>query len=172
MNVRTLCASFAAGALAISLAACSSNSNSPSGAGTGASGGSVTVYSADGLGDWYKKEFAAFTKQTGIKINYVEAGSSEVLSRVEKERNNPQDDVLITLPPFIQQADKDGMLAPLGVDTSAIAPADRAQNGHWSALVNNYSCFIYNNKRNPPPKTWNDLLSPAYKGKLQYSTSG
>jgi 2-aminoethylphosphonate transport system substrate-binding protein len=172
MNVRMLCASIAAGALAISLGACSSGSNSPSGTGTGASGGSVTVYSADGLGDWYKKEFAAFTKQTGIKINYVEAGSSEVVSRVEKERNNPQDDVLITLPPFIQQADKDGMLAKLGVDTSAISSNDKASDGTWAALVNNYSCFIYNNKQGSPPKTWQDLLSSTYKGKLQYSTPG
>lgn len=167
MNVRSLCAALAAAALAITLAACSSNSKSPAG-----SSSSVTVYSADGLGDWYKKQFAAFTKQTGVKINYVEAGSSEVVSRVEKERNNPQDDVLITLPPFIQQAEKDGMLAKLGVNTSAISSNDKASDGTWAALVNNYSCFIYNDKLGSPPKTWQDLLSSRYKGKLQYSTPG
>ena len=147
------------------------------GAGTGGTasaagkGDTVTVYSADGLGDWYKAEFAKFTKATGVKVNYVEAGSSEVVGRVEKERNNPQADVLVTLPPFIQQADKDGMLDKLGTDTGAIAAADKAGDGTWTALVNNYSCFIANSTA-PAPKTWDDLLASSYRGKLQYSTPG
>jgi 2-aminoethylphosphonate transport system substrate-binding protein len=171
MKARSLCAALAAGAVAISLAACSSGSG-PSAGGSGSEKPTVTMYSADGLGDWYKTQFAAFTKKTGIKVNYVEAGSSEVVSRVEKERNNPQADVLVTLPPFIQQADKDGMLAKLGTDTGAISADDKASDGKWAALVNNYSCFIYNPKVGAVPKTWQDLLSPAYKGKLQYSTPG
>jgi 2-aminoethylphosphonate transport system substrate-binding protein len=57
------------------------------GTGTATSGSdTVTVYSADGLGDWYKTEFAKFTAQTKISVNYVEAGSGEVVSRVQKER--------------------------------------------------------------------------------------
>lgn len=164
-------ASAAVVTLALGLAGCGT-STAPSAGGSGSSSGAnVTVYSADGLGDWYKTEFNKFTQSTGIKVNYVEAGSSEVVSRVEKERNNPQDDVLVTLPPFIQQADKDGVLAPLGVDTSKIAATDKARDGSWSALVDNYSCFIRNDNQ-PAPKTWNDLLSTAYKGKLQYSTPG
>lgn len=141
---------------------------------TGSSGGgnTVTVYSADGLADWYKPQFDAFTKSTGIAVEYVEAGSSEVVSRIVKERSNPQADVLVTLPPFIQQADKDGMLGDLGVDTAAIPAEDKAANGHWTALVNNYSCFIVGTKATTVPKTWDDLLAPAYKGKLQYSTPG
>ena len=39
----------------------------------------VTIYSADGLHDgtpnWYQNQFDAFTKATGIKVQYVEAGS-------------------------------------------------------------------------------------------------
>jgi 2-aminoethylphosphonate transport system substrate-binding protein len=176
VKFRLITGAAAACALTVTLAACGGTSATGSGGSTGSTGGAagsgqVTVYSADGLGDWYKTQFAAFTRQTGIKVDYVEAGSSEVVSRVEKERSNPQDDVLVTLPPFIQQADKDGVLAPLGVDTSAIASADKASDGHWAALVNNYSCFIYNNKQHPP-RTWDDLLSADYKGKLQYSTPG
>ena len=62
--------------------------------GTGTAAGSdtetVTVYSADGLSGWYKGRFDAFTAQTGIAVNLVEAGSGEVVSRVEKEQSNPQ----------------------------------------------------------------------------------
>ena len=39
----------------------------------------VTIYSADGLHDgtpsWFGNQFDAFTKATGIKVQYVEAGS-------------------------------------------------------------------------------------------------
>ena len=56
------------------------------GTGTANSGdNTLTVYSADGLGSWYKTEFAKFTEQTGISVNIVEAGSGEVVSRVQKE---------------------------------------------------------------------------------------
>ena len=93
--------------------------------GTGASGsggsGTLTVYSADGLGAWYKSQFATFTKDTGINVNLVEAGSGEVVSRVEKEQSNPQADLLVTLPPFIQKAEKSGLLQAGGADTTGIS---------------------------------------------------
>ena len=165
MKIRFMAAAVTA---AVTLTACGGT-----GADTSAAGAQVvTVYSADGLTEWYKPQFAAFTRQTGIAVDYVEAGSSEIVSRVEKERSNPQADVLITLPPFIQQAGKDGMLAPLGVDTTAVAAADKAADGTWTALVNNYSCFVANTSQTPAPRTWEDLLSPTYRGKLQYSTPG
>src|SRR3712207_2739285 len=50
----------------------------------------VTVYTADGLADWYKTRFAAFTAKTGIEVQTVEAGSGEVVSRLAKEKSNPQ----------------------------------------------------------------------------------
>src|SRR4051794_35265263 len=62
--------------------------------------GVVTIYSADGLhdgnGSWYETEFAAFTKATGITVQYIEGGSGGVVERVAKEKSNPQADVLVT----------------------------------------------------------------------------
>jgi 2-aminoethylphosphonate transport system substrate-binding protein len=47
--------------------------------GTGSSGSgsgqTLTVYSADGLATWYKPQFEKFTKDTGVNVNLVEAGS-------------------------------------------------------------------------------------------------
>ena len=58
--------------------------------------GVVTVYSADGLHDgdnsWYQNQFDAFTKATGIKVQYVEGGSGAIVERLAKERTNPQAD--------------------------------------------------------------------------------
>jgi len=139
----------------------------------------VTVYSADGLkgenGDgWYDKVFADFTKKTGIKVKYVEGGSGEVVQRAVREKSNPQADVLVTLPPFIQEADGKGVLQKYEPkDSSVVSGADKATDGTWTAVVNNYFGFIYNKKElKQAPKSWNDLLDAKYKNKLQYSTPG
>jgi 2-aminoethylphosphonate transport system substrate-binding protein len=138
----------------------------------------VTVYSADGLHDgtpsWYQTEFDAFTKATGIKVQYVEAGSGPVVARIEKEASNPQADVLVTLPPFIQKAAADGQLqayTPAGADQ--IPAGSKDPNGTYEALVNNYLSFIYNaDALKAAPKSFDDLLADDLKGKIQYSTPG
>ncbi|WP_040859774.1 2-aminoethylphosphonate ABC transporter substrate-binding protein [Nocardia niigatensis] len=153
-------------AVAFSLTACG-------GTGSDSGGGkTVTVYSADGVGDWYKTQFAKFKDQTGIAVNLVEAGSGEVVSRVEKEQSNPQADVVVTLPPFMQKADQSGLLQASGVDTAAIAADEKDAGGKWVTLAGNYLCFIANPSVDSSKLTWDDLLKPDYKGKIQYSTPG
>ncbi|GAA1461452.1 2-aminoethylphosphonate ABC transporter substrate-binding protein [Williamsia maris] len=143
------------------------------GTGTATSGSdTVTVYSADGLGDWYKAEFAKFTEQTKISVNYVEAGSGEVVSRVQKEQSNPQADLMVTLPPFIQKADGAGLLAQSGVDTSAVAADNKDASGTYVSIVDNYLSFIRSPRATPAPTTFDDLLDPRFADKIQYSTPG
>ncbi|MGH7880347.1 MAG: 2-aminoethylphosphonate ABC transporter substrate-binding protein, partial [Candidatus Binataceae bacterium] len=135
------------------------------------------LYAADGLHDgkpnWAQTQFDEFTKQTGIKVQYVEAGSGGVVERVNKESTNPQADVLVTLPPFIMKAAADGLLqpyTPAGADQ--IDATQKDKGGMYVALCNNYMNFIYNTSLGAPPKTFADLLDPKFKGKLQYSTPG
>ncbi|MEU9563791.1 2-aminoethylphosphonate ABC transporter substrate-binding protein [Streptomyces sp. NPDC048161] len=139
----------------------------------------VTVYSADGLkgenGDgWYDKVFKDFEKKTGIKVKYVEGGSGEMVQRAVREKSNTQADVLVTLPPFIQQADGKGLLAayaPAGSDQ--VDGADKASDSKWTSVVNNYFGFIYNKKElKSAPTTWEELLDGKFKDKIQYSTPG
>ncbi|WP_455362220.1 2-aminoethylphosphonate ABC transporter substrate-binding protein [Streptomyces sp. SYSU K21746] len=139
----------------------------------------VTVYSADGLkgenGDgWYDQIFKDFEKKTGIKVKYVEGGSGEMVQRAVRERANTQADVLVTLPPFIQQADSRGLLQayrPQGADQ--VNGGDKAADGKWTSVVNNYFGFIHNKKElKQAPRTWEELLDGRYKDKLQYSTPG
>lgn len=129
----------------------------------------VTVYTADGLADWYKTRFDAFTQKTGIKVQTVEAGSGEVVSRLQKEKSNPQADVVVTLPPFIQKASKDGLLQKYDVPGSDHVKSVKGDD--YVAVVDNYLCFIANQKAGTP-KTFDELLDPRFKGKLQYSTPG
>ena len=140
--------------------------------------GVVTIYSADGLHDgspnWYQAEFDAFTKATGIKVQYIEGGSGVVVDRVEKEKSNPQADVLVTLPPFIQKAAADGDLAAYAPAGAAEIPAaNKDPNAMFTAMVNNYMNFIYDGSAlKAPPRRFADLLAPNFKGKVQYSTPG
>ena len=134
----------------------------------------VTIYSADGLhdgkGSWFETQFDAFTKATGVKVQYVEAGSGGVVERVAKEKSNPQADVLVTLPPFIQRAEAEGLLQKFKPTA-----ADQIDGGDdsYQPLVNNFQNFIYDSaKLDAAPKTFADLLDPKFKGKIQYSTPG
>jgi 2-aminoethylphosphonate transport system substrate-binding protein len=167
MNLRKTLAAAAAAALAVSMTACGGTGSTGAG-----SGETVTVYSSDGLASWYKPQFEKFTKDTGINVNLVEAGSGEVVSRVEKEQANPQADLLVTLPPFIQKADKSGLLQASGVDPKGIPAAQVGPDAKYLPIVNNALSFIVNPGATPQPATWDDLLKPEYKGKLQYSTPG
>ena len=137
-------------------------------------GNVVTIYAADGLhdgkGSWFENEFAAFTKATGVEVRYVEGGSGGVVERVAKEKSNPQADVLVTLPPFIQRAEAEGLLQKF--KPAAASEIDGGDDS-YQPLVNNFQNFIYDSAAlKAAPATYDDLLAPSFKGKLQYSTPG
>lgn len=173
MVFRNAFRAFRATAVAVAVAATTLTAGcGGTGSGASASGTTLTVYSADGLATWYKSRFDKFTKDTGIAVNLVEAGSGEVVSRVEKEQSNPQADLLVTLPPFIQKADKSGLLVSSGADTKGIAADQVGPEARYVPIVDNTLSFIVNPAASPAPATWDDLLAGRFKGKLQYSTPG
>jgi 2-aminoethylphosphonate transport system substrate-binding protein len=138
----------------------------------------VTLYAADGLHDgnpsWFGDQFAAFTKATGIKVQYIEAGSSSVVDRIAKEKSNTQADVLVTLPPFMQKAAADGLLQRNSpADADKLAAGDKDPQGLYVVMMNNYPDFIYNaGVLKEAPRTYDDLLEPKFRKKVQYSTPG
>lgn len=141
----------------------------------------ITVYSASGLADWYGDQFERFTRDTGIKVHLFEAGSGELVSRVNSPavwdrlgdgQPVPPADLLVTLPPFIQKAAKAGLLQASGADTTGIAPELIGPDASYVPIVKTALCFIANPAASPAPVSWNDLLRPEFKGKLQYSTPG
>lgn len=167
MKLRTTVAALTVAAVATLSAACGGTGTSGSGDTT-----TLTVYSADGLATWYEDVFQRFTDQTGVNVNLMEAGSGEVVSRVEKEQSNPQADLLVTLPPFIQKAAQLELLQPSGADTSGIAADQVGPDATFVPIVDNALSFIANPGADPAPVTWDDLLKPEFNGKLQYSSPG
>lgn len=133
--------------------------------------GAVVLYTADGLENLYKDVLPAFEKQEGVKVNIVTAGSGEVVNRATVEKDAPKADVLVTLPPFIQQAAQSGLLQNYeSVNYKNVPAIAKASDGAWATFVNNYFSFAINPEvvKNQP-KTFADLLHPDYSGKVAYS---
>jgi 2-aminoethylphosphonate transport system substrate-binding protein len=133
--------------------------------------GAVVLYTADGLENLYRDVLPAFEKKEGVKVNIVTAGSGEVVNRANVEKNSPKADVIVTLPPFIQQAGQLGLLqAYQSVNYKNVPAIAKAEDGTWATFVNNYFSFAINpDVVKNQPKTFADLLSPDYSGKVAYS---
>lgn len=144
-------------------------------------GGTLSVYSI--MPEKYATQiFEEFTKDTGIKVNFVRLSSGEALARLIAEKANPQVDALWGGPADTYEA---GVLE--GVFESYVpAEADKipaqfkSPEGYWTGIGVIPLTFLTNQKflqQNglQAPVSWNDLLHPAYKNGLQMAdvrTSG
>jgi iron(III) transport system substrate-binding protein len=126
--------------------------------------------------------FEAFTKETGNKVNFIRLSSGEALARIIAEKNNPQVDVLFGGPADTFAAGvKEGVFeqySPKGADQ--IPAKYKDPNNYWIGVAVDPISFMFNTKflrdnNTPVPTSWNDLLKPVFKQKLQMAdarTSG
>lgn len=126
--------------------------------------------------------FEEFTKETGIKINFVRHSAGEVLARLIAEKNNPRVSMIFGGPAdTFAAAVNEGVLeayAPQGVE--AIPALYRDANNYFTGIGLNPIVFLSNKeflKENnlQAPTSWYDLLDPAYANGLQMAdarTSG
>lgn len=126
--------------------------------------------------------FSAFTKDTGIKVNWMRFSSGEVQARLEAEKNNPQVDVVFgnMAEAFVDGVQK-GLFDPYRPKGAEKIPdAFKDPKGYWTGVAIDPICFMFNKKflkdhKLNPPSSWQDLLNPIYKGQLQMAdprTSG
>ena len=131
----------------------------------------VVVYSPHGpdiLKDYEARFEAAYPE---VDVQWVDAGSEEVYSRVKAERNRPQGDVWWGAPStmFMQAANED-LLEPYrpawadAVDASFKDSQDRWYGTYRSPLAIMYNTRKYTKEQ--IPDTWDELLDPAWKGKI------
>ncbi|WAH36124.1 2-aminoethylphosphonate ABC transporter substrate-binding protein [Alicyclobacillus dauci] len=133
--------------------------------------GTITLYTSDGLEDYYKAVLPQFEKEYGAKVVMVTDGSGAVVNRLDVEKNSPKADVVVTMPPFVQKAQQEGLLQDYRSTAWDEIPSSRKDaNGYWETFIDNYINFAYNPQLTPnPPKTFNDLLSAQYKNQVAYS---
>lgn len=126
--------------------------------------------------------FAAFTADTGVKVNFIRLSSGEALARIVAEKANPQVDCLWGGPADTYEAGVlQGVFEAYKPKESDKVPAKfRSATNYWMGIGVIPLCFLSNEKFLKekglnPPASWNDLLAPAYKGALQMAdarTSG
>lgn len=123
----------------------------------------VTVYTA-GPASLIEKLAAGFTEETGIKVEFFQATTGQVMARIEAEAANPVVDVLIsaswdTATDFAAR----GWLVPYASPNAETVPdflkSDTAVAQGVSALA-----IAWNpNSNTPRPEEWADLAKPEYK---------
>ncbi len=121
-----------------------------------------------------KAILAAFTKSTGIKTNMIFLSSGPAMSRIAAEKNNPQADVWFGAPNENHiLAKNNGLTQPYVAKEAKDLPAVfKDPEGYWHAFYMNPLGFGLRTQElqktgKPAPKTWKDLLNPAYKGMIQ-----
>ena len=168
----------AAGALSVFAAACSQ----PETGGTDAAGAQagesrvVNVYSAR----HYRSDaaiFAAFTEQTGIEVNLIEANGDQLIERVRADGPRSPADVIITVDAArLHRAEEAGLFAQ--TDFSEFAPAIAGNlvdpQGYWIALAQRARVIAYSNQRVEPGEieTYEDLADPRWDDRICVRGSG
>lgn len=121
-----------------------------------------------------------FTRETGIDVEMlVIPANGTLIARVETEKNRPRADVIMdTTVDFLQKLKSEGLIEPYKAKAETpqfvqrgYADKDGYMHG-WFAIVPT----IFWNKEQyasdpslkgvPPPTSWQDLLNPAFKGKV------
>lgn len=120
-----------------------------------------------------------FEKDTGIKVNFVRMSGGETLSRIRAEKASPKASVWYggSADTYIA-AKKEGLLEPYkSKNAEKIAANFKDADGYWTGVYQGYLGFIldgrfFDEKKLEPPKSWNDLLKPEFKGQVMVGNPG
>ncbi len=121
--------------------------------------------------------FDQFTKETGIQVKWIRQSSGQILAKVIAEKANPQADVMFGGPAETHVAAvQAGVLEPYTSPSAAGIPASaKDSQGMWLGMARDPLVFMTNTnflKQHglKPPSSWADLLTPAYKGQIQFAS--
>ncbi len=112
-----------------------------------------------------------FTKQTGIKVNRIEADADALIERIQSEGEFSPADILITVDAGrLWRAEEAGVLAPTesAILKERIPAHLRHPEGLWFGLSTRARIIIYNKAAGAPAGLANyaDLANPAFKGDI------
>ena len=116
---------------------------------------------------------AEFTKDTGIKVNYLNMSSGEVLTRLRAANGKILADAWFSggVDSYVKAAEE-GFLEPyISPEAEKIPAQYKDPNGYWTGLSVCAVDFIINKdvakeKNLPMPASWADLGKPEYKGEI------
>jgi iron(III) transport system substrate-binding protein len=109
-----------------------------------------------------------FTKDTGIKVELVVAGSSDVVRRVIAEASNPRGDVIWSIGAETLEANTKVLEPYAPAEKNMLVPAYYVSKV-WVPFSGILAAFVVNKNLVKPaeyPKTWRDLGDPKWKGQV------
>jgi len=117
-----------------------------------------------------------FEKKTGIKVQFVEAGTGEVIKRAQAEKDNPLGDAFWALAAEPLAANADLLEAYTVADDAMINPIYKKGMADGRVIPNNVTpmVIVYNKKLvsdAEAPKTWKALADPKWKDKIAYAAA-
>jgi len=115
--------------------------------------------------------YAGFTKQTGIKINRIEAGEDALIARIESEGERSPADVLITVDAGrLWRAEQMGLFQAVksAALESRIPASFREPGGHWFGFSMRARVIAYAKSRVKPEEvsTYESLAEPKWKDRI------
>jgi iron(III) transport system substrate-binding protein len=118
-----------------------------------------------------EKLFETFTDKTGIEVQVIKAGASELLQRLKSEGDRSPADILITADAGrLGEAKAAGLLAPVASEflTERIPEAYRDTDNHWFGFTLRARVLVYAPDRVNPEElsTYADLTQPKWKGRF------
>jgi len=117
------------------------------------------------FGEQFEAEFP------GVRVEWLDMGSQEVLDRLRSERANPQADVWWGAPAEIFAAGaEDGLLEPFRPSWSdGLPPEGKDPNDRWFATYLTPEVIAFNSAaltRAEAPQEWDDVLDPRWRGQV------
>ena len=121
--------------------------------------------------------YANFTKQTGIRVNRIEAGDDPLIERLRNEGAASPGDVLITVDAGrLWRAEQLGLLQPAKskVLDSRLPDHMRAASGQWFGFSARARVIVYNKAtiNTADVQNYEDLANPKLKGKVCTRSGG
>ena len=115
--------------------------------------------------------YTGFTKQTGIKINRIEAGEDALIARIESEGERSPADVLITVDAGrLWRAEQMGLFQPVksALLEARIPASFREPGGHWYGFSMRARVIAYAKDRVQPAEvpTYESLADAKWKGRI------
>jgi iron(III) transport system substrate-binding protein len=132
---------------------------------------SLVVYTPHGQ-DMLAHFGAAFEEANpGVRIEWLDMGSQEILDRLRSERANPQADVWWGAPAEIFQAGAgDDLLEPFRPSwADRLPPEGRGEGDLWFATYLTPEVIAYNSAaltREEAPQEWDDVLDPRWRDQV------
>lgn len=156
--------------------ACNSNSeNQEETANQTSQSGEVNVYTHRHY-ESDQQLFDQFSKETGIKVNVVNASADELMQRMELEGENSPADVLITVDAGrLYRAKEKGLLQPVSSETltNNVPARFRDNDNQWYGLTYRARVLAYDKNKvdSTQLSTYEDLADPKWKNQVLIRSS-